>query len=204
MGLYVVEAPPLCCGVVHYMEHYGFHVSKKTVYRDVKLLKRAGILQVYYSQKEKAYIPADGDIMHGSCTTLNSEREFLSPILPEGKNQRFYMERIIRLCRIMVQVIWDEIEDPLGWYRRNYPQLSDRTCQRDFELLREIDYKMEYLPEDEDGPGGYYYEYPGRGYLSPPKWLQRKHDLKLLLVIFIKKYKIFNTIRRKPNEMPSV
>lgn len=54
----------------------------------------------------------------------------------------------------------EEIQDPFGWYRSNYPKLSDRTRQRDFELLREIGYKMEYWPEDADGPAGYYYDCP--------------------------------------------
>lgn len=152
----------------------GFQVSKKTVYRDVKLLKRAGILQVYYSQKEKAYIPADGDFMHGSCIRYTPEGNFSPPALPENRTQRLYMERIIRLCRIMVDVIEEEIEDPFGWYRRNYPELSDRTRQRDFELLREIGYKMKYWPEDADGPAGYYYDYPDKCTGGLPEWARRK------------------------------
>lgn len=142
------------------MKDYGYQVSKKTIYRDVKLLKRAGILQVYYSQKEKAYIPADGDFMHGSCVKFTPEGNFFPPTLPENKAQRLYMERIIRLCRIMVDVMREEIEDPIGWYRRNYPELSDRTRQRDFELLRRIGYEMKYWPEDAEGSARYYYECP--------------------------------------------
>lgn len=142
------------------MKDYGYQVSKKTIYRDVKLLKRAGILQVYYSQKEKAYIPADGDFMHGSCVKFTPEGNFFPPTLPENKAQRLYMERIIRLCRIMVDVMREEIEDPIGWYRRNYPELSDRTRQRDFELLRRIGYEMKYCPKDAEGSARYYYECP--------------------------------------------
>ncbi len=162
------------------MAQYGFETSRKTIERDVLLLKRAGILQVYYSQKEKAYIPADGDIMHGFCVNQHG----FSPLkLPENKNQRMYMERIIRLCTVMVDVIIGEIKDPIGWYHSNYPNLSDRTRQRDFKLLQKVGYCMTYEPEDEFSPGGYYYDYPGR-YLGPPEWLreqQREELLKTLL-----------------------
>lgn len=72
------------------MKDYGFQVSKKTIYRDVKLLKRAGIIQVYYSQKEKAYIPVNGDFMYGSCVKFTPDGKFLPPVLPEGKAQRLY------------------------------------------------------------------------------------------------------------------
>ncbi len=147
------------------MEYCKIKTCRKTIYRDIQLLKRAGILQVCYSQKWKAYIPADGDVIHGSCVGV-----FSPPELPENKKQRLYMERIIRLCKVMVQVIRSEIRDPIGWYRSNYPALSDRTRQRDFKLLQEVGYVVSYEPEDEEGPGGYYYDYPGR-YPAPPQWL---------------------------------
>ena len=139
-------------------ECMGSKISEKTIMRDIKFLKDAGILQAKYSKKWKAYIPPDGDVYYGFCIDLDGE--FSSPKLPESKSQRMYMEKIIRLCTIMVQVIMSEVENPIEWYREKYPNLSDRTRQRDFRLLQEIGYRVEYLPEDEDGPAGYYYQYP--------------------------------------------
>lgn len=152
-----------------HMKCYGFEMCKKTIYRDIQLLKNAGILHVCYSQKLKAYIPADGDFMYGFCIG-----DFSPPEFPESQNQRRYMERIIRLCNVMEQVIRGEIEDPITWYHSNYPRLSDRTRQRDFELLRKVDYYITYESEEEFGPGGYYYDYPGRD-PEAPAW-QRAYD----------------------------
>lgn len=154
------------------MEYYKFRTCRKTIYRDIQLLKKADILRIRYSKKMEAYIPADGDINYGFCIG-----DFSHPELPEEKNQRLYMERVIRLCKVMKQVVRSEIKDPIGWYRRNYPDLSDRTRQRDFKLLQRVGYVVTYVPEDEEGPGGYYYEYPGRG-LEPPKWLREQERRK--------------------------
>ncbi len=138
-------------------ECMGSEVCTKTILRDIKLLKDAGILQAKYSRKWKAYIPPDGDVDFGSCIG-----EFSPPKLPESKSQRLYMEKIIRLCTIMIQVIMAEVENPIDWYHKKYPNLSDRTRQRDFKLLRKVGYCITYEPEDWTGPAGYYYNYPGK------------------------------------------
>ncbi len=39
--------------------------------------------------------------------------------------------------------------------------------------LQKVGYCMTYEPEDEFGPGGYYYDYPGR-YPGPPEWLREQ------------------------------
>ena len=73
-------------------------VSEKTVYRDIQILKRAGVLQIRYSKRQEAFVPA----------SLN----FTEPDWPENQTQRRYLEKIRRLCTLMVQI--EEAEDPVG------------------------------------------------------------------------------------------
>ena len=101
-------------------------VSEKTVYRDIQILKRAGVLQIRYSKRQEAFVPA----------SLN----FTEPDWPENQTQRRYLEKIRRLCTLMVQI--EGAEDPIAWYRTQYPGLSDRTRQRDFKELDKIGYQI--------------------------------------------------------------
>ena len=105
-------------------------VSEKTVYRDIQILKRAGVLQIRYSKRQEAFVPA----------SLN----FTEPDWPENQTQRRYLEKIRRLCTLMVQI--EGAEDPIAWYRTQYPGLSDRTRQRDFKELDKIGYQIGYNP----------------------------------------------------------
>ena len=130
-------------------------VSLKTYSRDIQLLKDAGLVQARYSKKDKAYIPLDAN-----KGFVHSEGKYLTPKLPESRLQRLYMEKIIRLCTLMTQVIMCEVENPITWYRERYPDLSDRTRQRDFKQLREVGYSVLYEGADEEGPGVFWYNYP--------------------------------------------
>ena len=126
-------------------------VSEKTVYRDIQILKRAGVLQIRYSKRQEAFVPA----------SLN----FTEPDWPENQTQRRYLEKIRRLCTLMVQI--EGAEDPIAWY----PGLSDRTRQRDFKELDKIGYQIGYNPlrnPDRDWDPhyepGWYYEFPSGAY----------------------------------------
>ena len=130
-------------------------VSEKTVYRDIQILKRAGVLQIRYSKRQEAFVPA----------SLN----FTEPDWPENQTQRRYLEKIRRLCTLMVQI--EGAEDPIAWYRTQYPGLSDRTRQRDFKELDKIGYQIGYNPlrnPDRDWDPhyepGWYYEFPSGAY----------------------------------------
>ena len=129
--------------------------KKKTVYRDIQILKRAGVLQIRYSKRQEAFVPA----------SLN----FTEPDWPENQTQRRYLEKIRRLCTLMVQI--EGAEDPIAWYRTQYPGLSDRTRQRDFKELDKIGYQIGYNPlrnPDRDWDPhyepGWYYEFPSGAY----------------------------------------
>ena len=130
-------------------------VSEKTVYRDIQILKRAGVLQIRYSKRQEAFVPA----------SLN----FTEPDWPENQTQRRYLEKIRRLCTLMVQI--EGAEDPIAWYRTQYPGLSDRTRQRDFKELDKIGHQIGYNPlrnPDRDWDPhyepGWYYEFPSGAY----------------------------------------
>lgn len=142
--------------------------SLKTIHRDVRFLVQAGLIRTRYSKEYKAYIRTDrlpsDEYFPGmyarTAESLVSSEGFYPPEWPDSQTERLYMEKIIRLCTLMIEVIRNEVEDPIACYRERYPELSNRTRQRDFKQLREVGYSFEYLPEDEDGPAGYYYDYP--------------------------------------------
>ena len=105
-------------------------VSQKTAYRDIQTLKRAGVLQIRYSKRQEAFAPIS--------------LEFTEPAWPENQTRKRYLEKIRRLCTLMVRL--EEAEDPIAWYRGHYPGLSDRTRQRDFQELGKIGYRIGYHP----------------------------------------------------------
>lgn len=125
-------------------------ISKKTIERDIMLLQQAGLLDIRYSVRAKAYVPAGGKGM--VC--------FRSPQFPQSAPQRQYMEKIIRLTTIMR--LPDEVADPLVWYREKYPELSSRTMQRDFAELEILGYRIcrqDILTYDGEHPIGSHYRY---------------------------------------------
>lgn len=103
-------------------------VSEKTVYRDICLLKQAGVAQPRYSKKRGAFVLPPGD-----CPP---------PVFPNNQTQKRYLEKIIRLCTLMREL--GEADDPVAWYRARYPSLSERTRQRDFRELDKIGYRITY------------------------------------------------------------
>lgn len=69
------------------------------------------------------------------------------------------------LCTLMAQI--EEADNPVAWYREHYPELTDRTRQRDFKELRKIGYKIGYNPiRNPDRDWDSYYE-PGWHYDFP-------------------------------------
>lgn len=121
------------CDEVSYQEVTDLiPVSPKTIFRDICLLKQAGLLNLRYSKKLRAFIDSG---------------EKSEPIFPANKTQRLYLEKIIRLCTLMCKL--DSADDPVAWYRERYPTLTDRTRQRDFEELNKIGYRIIYQRWDD-------------------------------------------------------
>lgn len=120
-------------------------VSKKTVQRDIRFLEQAGLIRSRFDRRLQAFIP--------------QSTEGAQPVFPENKTQRRYMERILRLCRIIREI--DGEEQPIQWYSETFPDLSDRTRQRDFALLNRLGITICYIPSDGVVPGRWTCEYYG-------------------------------------------
>jgi hypothetical protein len=95
----------------------------------VALLKRAGI-PARFSVKRGAFI-------------LSGERA--APELPESRNARLYLEKIVRLTIMMDEM--DSADEPDAWYRERFSDVSPRTMQRDFAELNAIGYRVSYERE---------------------------------------------------------
>jgi predicted DNA-binding transcriptional regulator YafY len=124
-------------------------VSKKTVYRDIQLLKDIGC-DIDFSRERRAFV---------------MRKESSPPQFPENQTQRKYMEKILRLTILMADMT--EADDPVAWYRERFPALSARTMQRDFATLNGVGYRVTYQRENDDPKrpaGKYYYEWPESTY----------------------------------------
>jgi predicted DNA-binding transcriptional regulator YafY len=116
-------------------------VSKKTVYRDIRLLRRTGC-DITFSRALGAFVMS----VEVGCQTI-----------PENKTQWAYQIKIARLLDMMREM--PSADDPVEWYCLNYGHFSARTMQRDFKILNDIGYRIEYEREKDN-----YEERPFRKY----------------------------------------
>ena len=126
----------------------AFSVSKKTAYRDINLLERAGVLEARFDQERKAFVT-------GKIGKLEMAAE-------NNQTRLRYLRKIRRICLWMLALEdWEGSEDNLiALYRRLFPEEKDRTRQRDFEELRKLGYMLGYSSGDYFEPGGWYLEIP--------------------------------------------
>ena len=121
-------------------------VSKKTVARDICLLREIGF-QIEFSKELRAFV-------------MSKEKK--EPCFPENRTKRKYREKILRLIDLMCEM--DGADDPSAWYRQRYPNRSVRTMLRDFKILRSIGYRVGYQRGadewEERQPDKYYSEWP--------------------------------------------
>lgn len=118
-------------------------VSSKTIFRDIGLLRDAGVLKTKYSKKAQAFIPLEV----GNIT---------EPNYPEKKRQQVFMKKIRRLCIIMKEMtaeldgFCDEKPLHMELHKKLFPRLSQRTRQRDFKVLGNIGYSVRHFEQDLD------------------------------------------------------
>lgn len=129
-----------------------FHVSAKTVRRDLHILAQAGYA-ANYSRERKGYV----------IDRTPRKAEF-----PERRNERMYLRKIIRLTTLMNEM--DQAADPVEWYHAKYPDLSARTMQRDFKTLNKIGYSVRRYYEEEDDDYSSKLSRPGK-YCCEWSWL---------------------------------
>lgn len=100
--------------------------SKRTISRDIALLKRAGV-QICYSRKEQAFF-------------LNGEN-LGTPDFPESKSDARYIRKLIRLITLINGLPPENCDI---WYTETIPGATKRTMQRDFATLNAIGYQIQY------------------------------------------------------------
>ena len=143
------------------LRNYFRNVSDKTFSRDIALLKRAGV-PIRFSGRRKAFVLVD----ETGKESLRTPRR--APDFPEGKKEKQFVEKIIRLMTMMDELPYEDCD---VWYRETFPEASKRTMQRDFATLKKVQtndvgYVVYYKrgwenPDDKDDaqpPGHYYYD----------------------------------------------
>jgi len=131
--------------------------SDKTFSRDIALLKRAGV-PIRFSGRRKAFVLMDEK---GNELFRNNYR--VEPDFPEGKKERQFLEKIIRLTTMMDDLPYEDCD---VWYKETFPECSKRTMQRDFAVLNEVGYEV-YYKRGWESPYGEGYDQPiGRYYFE--------------------------------------
>lgn len=141
----------LFCQEVSFKEMHdcGVPGSKKTILRDIAILKKVGV-DIRYSAKRKAYV-----VNWDGC----EERVFT-----ENTAEARFLNKISRLISISGEIMPGIDCDK--WYMENVPGATRRTMQRDFALLRKVGYEIWYQREmydwyvHEDKPLRHYYCVP--------------------------------------------
>lgn len=135
-------------------------VTQATAKRTISLLNRAGVLQSKYSRKANAYIPVSTEIVEIA--------------LPESKSARDNIEKLRRLCTLMQELYeFDREVKPLHIeiYKSLFPNVSEKTRQRDFDELKEIGYivrrELEYFVDEDKEKRCYSLEVPQEAYGLP-------------------------------------
>ena len=117
-------------------------ISDRMMQRDIQHLTEAGLISVKYSRAEKAYI------QHPEEAVFN----------PNGATGRWllHLERLNRIGTLMRELDNDNIDEDEIFdrtklksikqsYEELYPGIPDRTRQRDFDVLRNIGYPIQYI-----------------------------------------------------------
>lgn len=144
------------CEEVSFQEFsLSFGVSNRTALRDIRLLRQAGVLKVRYDRECKAFVPV-------SLELFPMEEQ-------ENKTRQKYLEKIRRLCILMVRMSEEDEDDGMNkikLYQEIMPGISERTRQRDFAELDKLGYSAWYQRGFEDEPGRWIYEIPSAYGLS--------------------------------------
>lgn len=107
--------------------------SKKTIQRDIADLDDAGLISLTYSRKDKSY-------KHVEATGVISE--------PEGTYRYTHLKKLRRLAIFMKELSdasecsLDERYNCRERYFELFPDVSERTRMRDYEILNKIGYTI--------------------------------------------------------------
>jgi predicted DNA-binding transcriptional regulator YafY len=133
--------------------------SEKTISRDISLMKRAGV-PIHFSKRRDAYVLKDNDCDESQHQGLRAPDYY-----GYNNKEKQFLDKIIRLTIVMSYLPEKDCD---VWYRETFPDISRRTMQRDFAILKNIGpgyviyYKREWEnPDDKDDelpPGHYYFD----------------------------------------------
>ena len=123
--------------------------KRKTIMRDIMDLTDAGLVNLKYSRKEKAY-----------------RKEIPTGILnePEGTRRHQYLKKIIRLTHFMEEL--SEVSCGIDYeyncrtrYEELFPEVSERTRMRDYQTMKNIGYEIRWDEyEQRHSVTGYLYQ----------------------------------------------
>lgn len=111
------------------------NASKKTIQRDIEDLTDAGLIKLKYFRKDKSY-------KHEEATGIISE--------PEGTARYSHLKKIRRLAIFMEELSdasghhFDEEYNCKERYFELFPDVSERTRMRDYEILNGIGYTIRW------------------------------------------------------------
>lgn len=143
MGIYIKIQRQLLIYEILYTSHEimiddlirRLDASKKTIQRDIEDLTDAGLIKLAYSRKDKSY-------KHEAATGVISESE--------GTARYSHLKKLRRLA-IFMEELSDATDYPFGEeynckerYFELFPDVSERTRMRDYEILNGIGYTIRW------------------------------------------------------------
>ena len=121
------------------------NINQRTLNRDLDDLKRAGLIDIAYNRKEKSYIRKSGGRFYCPYSSVQYTAN-------AARNK--HLDKLIRLAKFMEWMLYNtepSKESYTGWYKKEFPSLSERTMKRDVQELEKIGIYIchEYLEEFE-------------------------------------------------------
>lgn len=110
-------------------------VSKKTIQRDMDDLTDAGLVKLIYSRKDSSYKKV-------TVSEIISEQE--------GSHRYSHLKKLRRLAAFMQELseasicAFDEAYNCKNRYFELFPEVSERTRMRDYEILNAIGYTIRW------------------------------------------------------------
>lgn len=172
--LYKYFNSPRIKGKINSKELYGIPVS--TIYRDLRDLKDAGLVSIKWQPGRNG---EEGRYVRQWEDEKNCDEEYDES--NDSVRRVNHLHRLSRLCRLTSE-LWNEelrvdyYEGTIlkgktckDHYKELYPELSDRTMERDFQVLSRVGFPVrynrslryyEFFEEDTDWPwvGGVFYD----------------------------------------------
>ena len=118
----------LQCEEVSWQDFAPLSHCKKTIQRDIALICQAGAASIRFDRARKAYMMPD--------------KTLREPVCVENKAQTRQIQKLHRLLRALREM---PEEDCDVWYRNTFPEVSNRTMQRDFAELNKLGFEIRYV-----------------------------------------------------------